>query len=81
MSSERGSFLIQALLALTLVFVFMPFLAHRIATRDVNAQMYSATRQIDTIRTAAKIYIEENASNLPYKILSFIVPLNKKTSC
>ena len=66
MSSERGSFLIQALLALTLVFVFMPFLAHRIATRDINAQMYSATRQIDTIRTAAKIYIEENASNLPY---------------
>ena len=66
MSSERGSFLIQALLALTLVFVFMPFLAHRIATRDINAQMYSATRQIDTIRTAAKIYIEENAQDLPY---------------
>lgn len=66
MSSERGSFLIQALLALTLVFVFMPFLAHRLATRDINAQMYSTTRQIDTIRTAAKIYIQENASSLPY---------------
>lgn len=66
MSSERGSFLIQALLALTLVFVFMPFLAHRIATRDINAQMYSTTRQIDTIRTAAKIYIQENVSNLSY---------------
>ncbi len=66
MSPNRGSFLIQALLALTLVFVFMPFLAHRLAVRDINAQMYSATRQIDTIRTAAKIYIEENATNLPY---------------
>ena len=66
MSSERGNFLIQALLALTLVFVFMPFLAHRLAVRDISAQMYSATRQVDTIRTAAKIYIEENASSLPY---------------
>ncbi|MBO7559583.1 MAG: hypothetical protein J6T27_00285 [Alphaproteobacteria bacterium] len=66
MSSERGSFLIQALLALTLIFVFMPFLAHRLAVRDMSAQMYSATRQVDTIRTAAKIYIEENASDLPF---------------
>ncbi|MBP5485273.1 MAG: hypothetical protein J6Y07_01015 [Alphaproteobacteria bacterium] len=66
MSSQRGSFLIQALLSLTLVFVFMPFLARRLATRDVSAQMYSATRQIDTVRTAAKIYIEENASHIQY---------------
>ncbi len=66
MSSQRGSFLIQALLALTLVFVFMPFFAHRLAVRDMSAQMYSATRQVDTIRTAAKIYIQENATSLPY---------------
>lgn len=66
MLSQRGSFLIQALLALTLVFVFMPFFARRLATRDINAQMYSATRQVDTIRTAAKIYIEENVSDIPY---------------
>ena len=66
MSSQRGSFLVQALLALTLVFVFMPFLVHRLAVRDMSAQMYSATRQVDTIRTAAKIYIQENATSLPY---------------
>ena len=66
MSSQRGSFLIQALLALTLVFVFMPFFARRLATRDINAQMYSATRQVDTVRTAAKIYIEENVPDIPY---------------
>ena len=64
--SERGNFLLQALLALTLVFAFIPFFARRLALRDVSAQMYATTRQVDVARTAAKIFVRENANNLPY---------------
>ncbi len=65
--TQRGNFLLQALLALTLVFVFIPFFARRIAMNDVSAQMYATTHQIDTAKTAAKIYVQENADNLPYE--------------
>ena len=64
--SQRGNFLLQALLALTLVFAFIPFFAQRLALRDVGAQMYATTRQVDVARTAAKIFIRENADSLPY---------------
>lgn len=68
MRSQRGNFLLQALLALTLVFAFMPFFVRRLATRDTAAQMYSTTRQVETARTAAKIFIQENANTLPLDI-------------
>ncbi len=67
LKSERGNFLLQALLALTLVFAFIPFFARRLATRDIGAQMYATTRQVETARTAAKIYVQENADALPYE--------------
>ena len=41
MKAERGNFLLQALLSLTLVFAFIPFFARRLATRDMGAQMYT----------------------------------------
>ncbi|MBD5400572.1 hypothetical protein HDR61_02405 [bacterium] len=66
MSKQSGNFLLQALLALSLVFAFIPFFAGRLATRDMDAQMYAATRQIDVATTAARIFIRENASNLQY---------------
>lgn len=66
MRSERGNFLLQALLALTLVFAFIPFFSERIASRNVDAQMYSATRQIETATTAAKIFVQERANYLSY---------------
>ena len=66
MQPQRGNFLLQALLALTLVFAFIPFFAQRLALRDIGAQMYATTRQVDVARTAAKIFIRENANNLPY---------------
>lgn len=66
MRTQRGNFLLQALLALTLVFAFIPFFARRLALRDVSAQMYSTTRQVDVARTAAKIFIRENANSIPY---------------
>lgn len=66
MSRQSGNFLLQALLALSLIFAFIPFLAERLATRETDAQMYSATRQVDVAVTAARIFIRENASNIGY---------------
>ncbi len=66
MSRQSGNFLLQALLALSLIFAFIPFLASRLASRDVDTQMYSATRQVDVAVTAARIFIRENASHIQY---------------
>ena len=65
--TEKGNFLLQALLALTLVFAFVPFFAQRLASRNVGAQMYAATRQIETAKNAARLYIIENATSFPYE--------------
>lgn len=67
MQRQNGNFLLQALMALTLVFVFMPFFAKRIAAYDNAAQMYAATNQIENVYTAARIYLREEKDNLPYK--------------
>lgn len=66
MSRQSGNFLLQALLALSLVFAFIPFLAGQLASRDRDAQMYSSSRQIDVATTAARIFIRENASHIAY---------------
>ncbi|MBO4480519.1 MAG: hypothetical protein J5742_02740 [Alphaproteobacteria bacterium] len=66
MHTQRGNFLLQALLALTLVFVFIPFFAKRLALSDISSQMYATTRQVDVAKTASRIYIQENADSLPY---------------
>lgn len=67
MQKQSGSFLLQALLALTLVFAFMLFFATKISSRDIAAQMYSASEQIETAYGAARIYLREEKDNLPYK--------------
>lgn len=64
--SERGNFLLQALLALTLVFAFMPFFTRRLASRDIGAQMYATTQQVETVKNAARLYVLENFDSLPY---------------
>ncbi len=66
MHDNRGNFLLQALLALTLLFAFVPFIAIKLLGRENDAMMYAATRQIDNATTAARIYIRENVGNLPY---------------
>ncbi len=63
---ERGNFLLQALLALTLVFAFMPFFTRRLASRDIGAQMYATTHQLETVKNAARLYVLENSDALPY---------------
>lgn len=67
MQKQSGNFLLQALLALTLVFAFVPFLVGKIASRDNAAQMYATTNQVETAYTAARIYVRENKDDLPYK--------------
>ncbi|MBD5391823.1 hypothetical protein HDR66_03385 [bacterium] len=66
MSRQSGNFLLQALLALSLVFAFIPFLASHLATQEVDTQMYSATRSADIASTAARIFVRENANNIMY---------------
>ena len=67
LQNQRGNFLLQALLALTLVFAFMPFFARKLSSRDLAAQMYTATEQIETAYNAARIYLREEKENLPYQ--------------
>ncbi len=66
MQNNRGNFLLQALLALTLLFVFIPFFAIKILGRESDARMYATTQKIDNATTAARIFVRENASSLPY---------------
>lgn len=66
MQNSRGNFLLQALLALTLLFMFIPFFAIKILGRENDARMYATTQKIDNATTAARIFIRENATNLPY---------------
>ncbi len=66
MQNSRGNFLLQALLALTLLFMFIPFFAIKILGRENDARMYATTQKIDNATTAARIFIRENATKLPY---------------
>ena len=65
--NQRGNFLLQALLALTLVFAFMPFFAGKLSSRENSAKMYAATEQVEKAYNAARIYLREEKDNLPYK--------------
>lgn len=63
---QSGNFLLQALLALALIFSFIPFFAQRLAARDIDAQMYASTQKVEVAQTAARIFIRERANDLPY---------------
>ena len=67
LQNQKGNFLMQALLALTLVFAFMPFFASKLSSRDNAAQMYAATEQIELVYDVARTYLREEKENLPYK--------------
>ena len=66
MSRQNGNFLLQALLALALIFSFIPFFAGLLASRDLDSQMYAATQKVEVAQTAAQIFVRENANDLPY---------------
>ncbi len=66
MRHERGNFLFQSLLALGVVFAFIPFMSRQLAERNIDTRMYSTTRQVDVAQTAARIFVRENAKNISY---------------
>ncbi len=66
MRTQQGNFLLQALLAISLMFVFVPVLTNRMIANDIDAKMYSSVHQIDVAGTAARIFIRENVDTLPY---------------
>ncbi len=66
MYKQSGNFLIQALMALTLMFAFVPMVVGRIAGHDMDSKMYATTNKIETVSSAARIYIRENADDLNY---------------
>lgn len=67
MRNERGNFLLQALLALGLIFAFIPFIAQQMADRNIDARMFTTTKQIEHAQSAASIFIRENVNNLPFE--------------
>jgi len=64
--AQNGNFLLQALLAISLLFIFIPVLTRRLIVNDTDAKMYSAVHHIDTAQTAARIFIRENVDTLSY---------------
>ena len=66
LSRQSGNFLVQAMLALTMVFAFIPFIVQNLESRNTDARMFTSTRQIDNATTAARIFMRENANSLPY---------------
>ncbi len=66
MHQQRGSFLFQSLLALGVIFAFVPFISRGLSERNVDTRMYSSARQVDIAQTAARIFIRENAKNIAY---------------
>lgn len=66
MQQERGNFLLQALLALGLIFAFIPFVARQMAGRATDSRMYSTTHQIEVAQTASRIFVRENSRDIPY---------------
>lgn len=66
MRTQNGNFLLQALLALALIFSFIPFFAGQLAARDMDSQMYASTQKVEVAQTAARIFVRERANDLPY---------------
>lgn len=67
LNSERGNFMLQALLAVGLIFAFIPFMSRQMAGRDTDTRMYATTRQVDIAQTAARIFVRENSRDIPYE--------------
>ncbi len=66
MQKQSGNFLLQALLAMSLLFLFIPLVTGRLATRAMNEKISATVQQVDLVQTAARIYIRENAKNIAY---------------
>lgn len=67
MNNQRGNFLLQTLLALSLITAFMPFFTSKIISRDKTIKIVALVNQIDSIELASRRYIKENINNFEFK--------------
>jgi len=67
MNNQRGNFLLQTLLALSLITAFMPFFTSKIISRDKTIKIVALINQIDSIELASRRYIKENINNFEFK--------------
>ena len=67
MNNQRGNFLLQTLLALSLITAFMPFFTNKIISRDKTIKIVALVNQIDSIELASRRYIKENINNFEFK--------------
>ena len=67
MNNQRGNFLLQTLLALSLITAFMPFFTSKIISRDKTIKIIALVNQIDSIELASRRYIKENINNFEFK--------------
>jgi len=67
----RGNFMLQALLAISLVIAFMPMLARKMSGRQHDAQMAASAAQIESAATAAREFIRDNSDNLSYGVRTY----------
>lgn len=67
MNNQKGNFLLQTLLALSLITAFMPFFTNKIISRDKTIKIVALVNQIDSIELASRRYIKENINNFEFK--------------
>lgn len=67
MNNQRGNFLLQTLLALSLITAFMPFFTSKIISRDKTIKIVALVNQIDSIELVSRRYIKENINNFEFK--------------
>ncbi|MCL1902072.1 MAG: hypothetical protein FWG18_00400 [Alphaproteobacteria bacterium] len=63
--------MLQALLALSIIIAFMPFLVRKMSGAELSAKMAATTAQIESASRAASEYIRDNSDQLPYGVALF----------
>ncbi|MDR0803691.1 MAG: hypothetical protein LBO08_01190 [Rickettsiales bacterium] len=68
MRSQSGNFLLQALLAVSLMVAFMPMMTRKIADYSARVEFGATADTINLAANAAKLYIREESELLPFGI-------------
>lgn len=71
MRQEKGNFLLQTLLIISLLIMFVPFLIKKISRYDERVKLSIVSEQIRTFYDVSKIYINESINSLPIGITKF----------
>jgi len=65
-SEARGNFLLQALLAIALIMLFMPFMAQKLSSKKSDSELSAIARQVNSAAHAAREFIRANKDNISY---------------